>query len=415
MRILIVCPDSPYPPRDGGSLRIVNLARSLAQHAPVMLLTYVVSPGEATALAELEQIYGIQARGVQRPSRRNKLTRAWHKLRYYYGPYLFTSLPGPVRFNMRPVMVQALQAALQDFAPDAIIWEYWFMSGFAELARAVRPHAVQVLDAHDLEWARIQRTLTATGDRAQCWQRYTEPRIKHYALDRYRSVDRVIFLSHADADLAQRDLPEPDRLSVVPMGLRLDEYPAPIASPQPGRVLFFGSFRHQPNVDALRYLLQDIFPRIQAERPQITLDIMGAYIPDWVSQLAVQNQHIRILGFQPDIRPVLAEAAVVIAPLRFGSGVKIKILEAMAFGKTVVTTSIGAEGIEAEAGRDFIVVENAQSLASETIRLLANPALCESIGQRARQFIWTHHNAGEIAQDFLARLNEFSASREPVQ
>src|SRR5262245_42861896 len=113
MRILFVCPDCPYPPHDGVSLRIVNLTRSLASHASVMLLTYVISPKEATALADLEQTKGLQVRSVQRPARRNILTRAWHKLVNYYCPYLFTSLPGPVRFNQQRVMRQALLAVLQ--------------------------------------------------------------------------------------------------------------------------------------------------------------------------------------------------------------------------------------------------------------------------------------------------------------
>jgi glycosyltransferase involved in cell wall biosynthesis len=199
---------------------------------------------------------------------------------------------------------------------------------------------------------------------------------------------------------------------VLPMGLMLDEYPVPLTSPQPERILFFGSFRHQPNVDALRFLLLDIFPRIQRERPQVTLDIMGAHIPDWVKPLAAQNQRIHVLGFQTDIHPVLAEAAVVIAPLRFGSGVKIKILESMAFGKAVITTPIGAEGIEAQPGTDFIVASDAQSITAETIRLLEHPLICDSLGQHARQSIQAHHDANQIARDFLARLDEFGVNRE---
>ena len=191
------------------------------------------------------------------------------------------------------------------------------------------------------------------------------------------------------------------------MGLMLDEYPIPLTSPQPERVLFFGSFRHQPNVDALRFLLQEIWPHLQHERPQAALDLMGPGIPDWPRQYP----NVRVLGFQPDIRPILAEASVVIAPLRFGSGVKIKILESMALGKAVVTTSIGAEGIEAQPGTDFIVADDAQALASETVRLLANPSIRASLGQHARQFIQIHHDADQIAKDFLARLNEFGVNR----
>ncbi len=415
MRILLVCPDAPYPPRDGGSLRIVNLARSLAQHASVMLLTYVVSVDEVKALAELEQISDIQVRSVQRPARRNALTRAWHKLHYYYGSYLFTPLPGPVRFNAQPVMREALYQVLQDFAPDVILWEYWFMLGFADMVRAVNPGAIQIADAIDLEWLRLERQARVSHGLTKRWNIYIQPRVRRYTLEQYRKMNRVVFLSRADATLAQRELPDFDRSDVISMGLWLNEYLTPTALPQPERVLFFGSFRHQPNVDALRFLLQDIWPRIQHGRPQAMLDLMGSSMPPWVRQATQHATGIRVLGFQPDIRPSLAEASVVIVPLRFGSGVKIKILEAMALGRAVVTTSIGAEGIEAQAGTDFIVADDAQSLAAETIRLLADPSRCESIGQRARQFIRIHHDADEIAQDFLAQLDQIGVNREVTQ
>ena len=408
MRILLVCPDSPYPPRDGGSLRIANLARSFACYASVQLLTYVRSTVESTALREFGQQFDIQVNGVPRPARRNQLTRAWHKLHDYCRPYLFSSLPGPVRFNQQPIMQQALAQTLAEFRPDVILWEYWFMTGFADLIRATHPQIIQLTDAVDLEWLRLERESQISRGVARRWTRYIQPRVRRYTLDQYRRMAGVLFLSEADARLAQRDLPDFDRGLVVPMGLILDEYPTPIAPPQPDRILFFGSFRHQPNVDALRFLLEDIWPRIQQERPQTTLDLMGSGIPGW----SRQYPNVRVLGFQPDIRPILAEAAVVLAPLRFGSGVKIKILEAMALGKAVVTTSIGAEGIEAEPGTDFLVADNAQALASETIRLLANPSIRDSLGQHARLFIQAHHDADQISKDFFARLSEFDVNRE---
>jgi glycosyltransferase involved in cell wall biosynthesis len=276
------------------------------------------------------------------------------------------------------------------------------MAGFGDIARAFTPQSIQIADAIDLEWLRLERHVQISRGLTKYWTAYIQSRVRHYTFDLYRRMDGVIFLSHADAQLARRALPGPDRLEVTPMGLLLDEYPVPLTVPQPERVLFFGSFRHQPNVDALRFLLHDIWPLIQHERPQVTLDLMGSGIPDWPQRYP----SVRVLGFQPDIRPVLAEAAVVIAPLRFGSGVKIKVLESMALGKAVVTTPIGAEGIEAEPGRDFIVANDAQALASETLRLLANPSMRDSLGRQARRFIQTHYDADQIAKDFLARLNE---------
>src|SRR5512136_2816793 len=98
MRILLVCPDSPYPPRDGGSLRIVNQARGLSQSASVALLTYTSSASEVCALQEFGADCNIQIYHAQRPARRNKFTRAWHKLSLYYASYMLGPTPGPVRF-----------------------------------------------------------------------------------------------------------------------------------------------------------------------------------------------------------------------------------------------------------------------------------------------------------------------------
>jgi polysaccharide biosynthesis protein PslH len=408
MRILLMCPDSPCPPRDGGSLRIANLARSLAGYATVQLLTYVLSPEEHMALVDFGQKFGFQVRGVQRPARRHRLTRAWHKLRDYYRPYIFGPLPGPVRFNQQPIMQHALSQTLTEFKPDVILWEHWFMTGFADQARREAPTTFQILDIHELEWLRLQRLTQVNHDWTTWWPRFTWSRIQRYTLDCFSRVDQVAMLTAADQHLTQAQHINPDRLFTLPMGLMLDEYPVPLTEPQPERILFFGSFRHQPNVDALRFLLEEIWPLIQQQRPQTTLDLMGAGIPAWTQNFP----NIRVLGFQPDIRLALAAASVVIAPLRFGSGVKIKILESMAFGKAVVTTPVGAEGIEAQPGTDFIVANDAQALASETIRLLANPSMRVSLGQHARQFIQAHHDANQIARDFLARLDEFGVNRE---
>jgi glycosyltransferase involved in cell wall biosynthesis len=308
----------------------------------------------------------------------------------------------------RTVMQQALSQALAEFQPDVILWEYWFMTGFADQARREAPAAFQILDIHELEWLRLQRLTQVKQDWTAWWSCFTWPRIQRYTLDCFSRVDQVAMLTVADEQTTRAQNIDPDRVFVLPIGLLLDEYPVALTEPQPERVLFFGSFRHQPNVDALHFLLEEIWPLIQRERPQATLDLMGSGIPDW----SRRYPGVRVLGFQPDIRPTLAEASVVIAPLRFGSGVKIKILESMAVGKAVVTTPIGAEGIEAQPGTDFIVAADAPALASETIRLLANPSICDSLGQHARIFTQTHHDADRIAQDFLARLNEFGVNRE---
>lgn len=405
MRILMVCPDAPYPPRDGGSLRIVNLARGLSQSASVALLTYTTSGSEVHALQEFGADCGVQIYHVQRPARRNQLTRAWHKLRLYYASYVLSPIPGPVRFNMRPVMCRALAGALAEFKPDAIIWEYWFMAGFAESARQLAPQTLQVLDEIDLEWIRLNRLVHVRRGPHQWWIRFCLARIQSYTLQRYLRMDGVVTLSQTDAEIAQHALPNFDRLRVVPLGLMLEDYPD-LGAGQSNQLLFFGSFRHAPNVDALVYLLRELFPRIRDARAGVTLDVMGASLPAHLVEMARSQPGVRVLGFQPDIRPILAESAVIIAPLRFGSGVRVKLLESMALGKAVLTTSIGAEGIEMQPGTDWIVADDAELIVRETIRLLDDEPARQAMGQRARASVHRRHDARIIARDFLQQLEE---------
>jgi glycosyltransferase involved in cell wall biosynthesis len=403
MRLLIVCPDAPYPPRDGGALRIVNLARSLAARIELAVLTYVVSTAEAQMLDEFGRAAGLQVRSVLRPARRNSWTRAWHKFTRYHLPTLLSATPGAVRFNMRPVMQHALVDALRRFQPDVIVWEYWFMSGFAEFARQIRPSAFQVMDAIDIEWLRLQRSIAIERSWSSLERRFSLPRLRRYEAERARQVDRVTTLTEVDAQIVQRESPDIEYPWVLPMGLRPEDY-SDLGAGRPNRLLFFGSFRHAPNVDAVKFLLQEIFPAIQRTRADSTLDIMGPGLPRSLERLARAQPGVRVLGFQPDIRPVLKEAAVVIAPLRFGSGVKVKLLEAMALGKTVVTTPVGAEGIGAQPGIDWIVTHDQKEMACETSRLLEDQQARTRIGQCARNRILANHDASRIAGELLERL-----------
>ena len=408
MRILFVCPDAPYPPRDGGSLRIVNLARSLARCAEVALLTYVGFCDEARALEHWGRESNIQVRCVQRPARHNQLTRAWYKLSRHHASYLLSRIPGPVRFNAHPVMRAELGATMSEFKPDALVWEYWFMSRFAELARQLSPETIQILDEIDVEWVRLSRWANLGGGFYAWWAGFTEPKVRRYVLERYRQVDAVTVLTEADQNTVRHATSDASRVWVLPMGLMLDDYPH-LDAGRSNRLLFFGSFHHAPNVDALEYLLRNLFPLIRQARAELMLDIMGQALPKHLIALASSQPGVHVLGFQSDIRPLLSEAAVVIAPLRFGSGVKVKLLEAMAFGKAVVTTSIGAEGIRAEPGREWVVADEVTAIVRETLRLLDNESMRREMGRHAHDWVCRHHNATDIADSVMRRLEEMQS------
>ena len=140
--------------------------------------------------------------------------------------------------------------------------------------------------------------------------------------------------------------------------------------PQPDSLVFTGLLSYRPNVDAVHHLVEEIFPMIVAERPGCTLTIVG----DGEYPLRrLERPGVRFTGVVPDVRPYLRRAAVVVVPLRMGGGTRLKVLEAFALGKPVVSTSLGAEGIRAGGGEHLLIGDTPEAFASQVIHLLGDP------------------------------------------
>src|SRR5262249_47181603 len=147
------------------------------------------------------------------------------------------------------------------------------------------------------------------------------------------------------------------RTTVIPNAADVEFYKPRNTYPQPdGRtIVFFGLMSYIPNIDGASYFIRDIWPRIAEANPQARCKIIGGVPPPHRTALA--GPRIEFTGFVPDLRPHLAEAAAIIVPLRIGGGTRLKIVEAMAMGKAIVSTTLGAEGIEAVAGRDILIAD----------------------------------------------------------
>ena len=172
-------------------------------------------------------------------------------------------------------------------------------------------------------------------------------------------------------------------------------------------MVFFGLLSTIPNVDGVAHFVQDIWPRIAAVCPEARCKIIGGRPPP--SLLALAGPRVELTGFVSDLRPHLAAAAAVVVPLRLGGGTRLKIVEAMAMGKAIVSTTLGAEGIEAVPGRDLLVEDEPAAFADAVNRLLAEPGLAACIGQRARQlaverYAWS--GAARALESFYRRILE---------
>jgi len=147
-------------------------------------------------------------------------------------------------------------------------------------------------------------------------------------------------------------------------------------------VVFFGLLDYAPNVDGVIYFVQKIWPRVAEAHPEARLKIIGGSAPRSLQLLA--GPRVELTGFVPDLRPHLAGAAAVVVPLRLGGGTRLKIVEAMAMGKAIVSTTLGAEGIEAIPGQDLLIEDQPEAFADGVNRLLDSPELAAHMGQSAR-------------------------------
>jgi glycosyltransferase involved in cell wall biosynthesis len=150
-------------------------------------------------------------------------------------------------------------------------------------------------------------------------------------------------------------------------------------------IAFFGQISYYPNTDGLLFFLREIMPRLKQAHPRVKLLIIGLSPPDMISAYA--GDDVIITGAVDDIRPYLERASLIIAPLRIGGGTRLKILEAMAMGKPVVSTRIGAEGIDVTDGWDILLADTAEDFAARVEQVLDDPALAHRLGGAARRLI----------------------------
>jgi glycosyltransferase involved in cell wall biosynthesis len=183
------------------------------------------------------------------------------------------------------------------------------------------------------------------------------------------------------------------QITVVPTGVDTQKFNvAPASSTRPPRVVFTGSMDWEPNIDAVDYFCSQIWPRIYKEFPDAIFQIVGRSPFAKVQRLA--SESVQVTGTVPSVAEYLEKASVVVVPLRIGGGTRLKIFEAMAMGKALVSTSIGAEGLEVESGRDLLLADDAPSFADAVILLLRDAALRRRLEQAAvrlaAQFDWSH-------------------------
>jgi sugar transferase (PEP-CTERM/EpsH1 system associated) len=402
LRILMLASAPPFPPLGGTPMRTYQLLRHLAGRHQVSLLAYD-APNTAEAAEELGRL-GVALRVVpaMRPEgpakRRMQLATMFSPVSYQH------------RSLYSGAMQQAISRRLARNDVDLVLVERSQMSGYA-----FGSHAVLVLNEHNLEYEALYRSFVTERSIARRLYNLLEY-VKFRRAERaaWARFDACVITSERERAVITARLPRKPTAAVF-NGVDLDHFRPSAAPVDASTILFTGSIDYRPNTDAVLHFAREIFPQVIRAHPNAVLMVVGMRPPPEITALA--GRHVVITGAVPDVRPYLQRATVVVAPLRMGSGTRLKLLEAMAMGKAVVSTSLGAEGLAVERGTHLLIADESAAFAADVIRLLDDPSLAGSMGRAGRDLVEREYGwgpAGERLDEFLTRLVESRRGVSPA-
>jgi glycosyltransferase involved in cell wall biosynthesis len=258
------------------------------------------------------------------------------------------------------------------------------------------PPCPVLLDDHNVEWRIIERF--ASADRSPARRLFAAlewRKLRAYELGACRRADIVLTVTPQDRETFIANGIPPEKVFALPVGVDTERLrPIPLFL-EFGKVTTLGTMSWPPNADAVRYFIESIYPRIKSELPEARFTVIGANPPPEIRSLASRDSSIEVTGYVDDIRAALDGTGAFVVPLRIGSGIRVKILDAMAMGLPIVTTSIGCEGIELIPGEHALVADNPAHFAESVIRLLRDHGERARLGAAGRGLVencysWPH-------------------------
>ena len=377
MRILFVTPYLPSPPRFGAQRRLEGLMRGLARRHEVSLLSFSKPGADEDALAATRE-YTHSITTVPYDVLDVELgQKRLLQLRSLASRHSFETL-----LMRRPEFQRELSALLASAAYDVVQVEFSQMGSY-QLTRREPRSPIFVLDEHNIEYDLTRRTAQAPGSVARkLYSAANWRKLRSEERSAWQSFDGVVLTSDRDAELLREDVPL-TKTVVVPNGVDIEAF-RPSGMPRdPATLLFLGAINYYPNTDGILDFLDNTWPLILAARPDTRLQIVGMDPPE--SVLSQRSENVEVTGFVEDPLPYLARASVVVVPLRIGGGTRFKVVEAMSMGKAIVSTSLGAEGIDVAHETHALLCDDAHSFAAAVLRVLGDPALNDRLGHAARQ------------------------------
>lgn len=371
MKILFLSPTVPFPLTDGGRIRVFNLLKQIAEKSDVTLLALETQPTDAEGVAELQQL-GVQVHLVP-----NAPTLPRVSFSTLVNAFLKQQPITVARYDL-PAYRRKFRELIASENFDLVHYEMFHTAQFR-----TETDLPSVLSQQNVDSAIWRRLCGETANPFYKFAYWTQ----QLAFQRYERMlspkfDAVTCTSDIDASVFQRHCKE-DTIEIIPNGVDVTHYQPDFTSEAPAHLIYIGSMDWYPNEDAVAFFADEVLPSIQDKVPDVQFSIVGGNPSARVQKLA-ERTGVVVTGRVPEIKPYFAEATVFVVPLRIGSGTRLKILEALAMGKAIVSTSVGAEGLDLKDGEEIFIADEPAIFADAVTRLLTDASLRRRIGENGR-------------------------------
>ncbi len=394
MKILQLCIKPPHPPVDGGTRAMDAITQGLLAQGHEVRVLSMSSDKHPVRLTSSDDAYRAATHFEAVP-----VDLAVKPL-----PAAVALLCGEsyhVKRFESEAFATRLEVLLQEETFDVVHVESLFLTPYLPLIRR-HSEARVVLRAHNVEhliWRQI-----ALGERRGLKRWYLKKlalALRMYELEHVGSYDGVVCITDRDADFFRsHGLHRP--LVSIPYGVELPAESS--VEVQPGTLFHIGAMDWEPNVESIRWFLKSVWPVLHAELPQVRLYLAGRRMPE--DLMNTQLDGVVVEGEVPDANAFMSDKQIHVVPLLAGSGIRVKIIEAMAMGKAVVTTRVGAEGIHYVDGEHLLVAETPEDFVRQIRRLVSDPNLCDRLGSNARRLVAAEYSMPALTN----RLVDFYAS-----
>ena len=380
MRILFISPFLPYPENSGSKMRAMSIIRSLKSHK-VFLLAF---------REEAEKYHD------------NELTKFCEELYVIQRPEITSFQRFINHFSLKPLLSKRfylsesrkkIKHIIRDKEIDIVVGETLLVAEYIKNLKNI----YKVLDEHNLEFVRASRRI----EDCESWVKkiylyLITIRLKRYELKIIQKFDRCLVCSEVDQKTIERFLPN-SNVTVIPNSVDTQYFKLVKVKNESKKVTFTGTMWYEPNVDAVKYFIRKILPLLKNDLPNIEFTIVGDNPTEDILSLS-QEKGVSITGHVKDIRPYLADSLVFVAPIRMGSGTRLKILSAMSMGIPIVSSKVGCEGIDTKDGESICIADTPYQFSNKIIKLFKEKDYRDRIAMAGRKLIETKYSLDVIGK-----------------